>query len=97
MLQTSNLAVLLIFFLLFPSLVFTKSQVLHLRVGRSHDPLLQKAYFQGEQEVTIEFWCDIIIMQTFPFKPRNAKYTAAVRTCAKCQIVSINESEDRAV
>ena len=33
------------FFLLFPFLVFTKSQVLHLRVGWSRDPLLQKANF----------------------------------------------------
>ena len=33
------------FFLLFPFLVFTKSQVLHLRVCRSRDPLLQKTYF----------------------------------------------------
>ena len=33
-----------IFFLLFPFLVFTKSQVLHLRMGRSHGPLLRKAY-----------------------------------------------------
>ena len=32
------------FSLLFPFLVFTKCQVLHLRVGRSRDPLLQKAY-----------------------------------------------------
>ena len=32
------------FFLLFPFLGFTKSQVLHLRVGRSCDPLLRKAY-----------------------------------------------------
>ena len=28
------------FFLLFPFLVFVKSQVLNLRVGRSHDPLM---------------------------------------------------------
>ena len=33
-----------IFFLLFPFLVFTKCQVLNLRVGRSCDPLLEKAY-----------------------------------------------------
>ena len=32
------------FFLLFPFLLFTKSHVLNLRVGRSCDPLLQKAY-----------------------------------------------------
>ena len=36
MLQTSNLAVLLMFFLLFPFLAFTKCQVLNLRVGLGH-------------------------------------------------------------
>ena len=30
-------------------------------------------------------------------KPRHAIYTAAVRTCAKFQIASVNESEDRDV
>ena len=40
------------FFLLFPFLVFTKSQVLHLRMGRSRDPLLQKAYKRREQNVS---------------------------------------------
>ena len=37
MLHTSNLAVLHIFSLLFSFLVFTKSQVLKFKVGRSHD------------------------------------------------------------
>ena len=37
--------------------------------------------------------CDVVILQTFPFEP----YTAAVRTWAKFQIASINESEDREV
>ena len=41
--------------------------------------------------------CDVIILQTFPFEPHHAIYTAAVRTCAKFQIASINESEDREV
>ena len=31
------------------------------------------------------------------FEPHHAIYTAAVRTCAKFQIASINESEDREV
>ena len=39
--------------------------------------------------------CDVIILQTFPFEP--AIDTAAVRTCAKFQIASIHESEDREV
>ena len=42
--------------------------------------------------------CDVIILQTFPFKlfkPHHAIDTAAVRTWAKFQIASINESEDR--
>ena len=41
--------------------------------------------------------CDIIFLQTFPFEPRHAIYTAAVITCAKFQITIINESEDREV
>ena len=45
MLQTSNLAVLLIFFLLFLFLVLTKCQVLNLTVGRSCDQVLQIAYW----------------------------------------------------
>ena len=44
MIQISNMVVLLIYFLLFPFLVFTKPQVLNLRMGRSRDPLLQKAH-----------------------------------------------------
>ena len=32
-------------FLLFSFLVFTKCQVLNLRVGRSHDQVLQRAYW----------------------------------------------------
>ena len=44
MLQTSNLAVLLIFFLLFSFLVLTKCQVLNLRMGKSRDQVLQRAY-----------------------------------------------------
>ena len=43
-LRTLNLAVLLIFYLLFLFLVFTKCQVLNLRVGRSCDQVLQRAY-----------------------------------------------------
>ena len=35
--------------------------------------------------------CDVIIFQTF--KSHHEIYTAAVRTCAKFQIASINESE----
>ena len=31
------------------------------------------------------------------FEPHHTIYTAAVRTCAKFQIASINESEDREV
>ena len=42
--------------------------------------------------------CDVIILQIFPFEPLNLTiYTAAVRTRAKYQITSINESEDREV
>ena len=41
MLQTSNLAVLL--------LVLTKCQVLNLRVGRSHGQLLQRAHWQWKK------------------------------------------------
>ena len=44
--------------------------------------------------------CDVIILQTFPFEPLNCHheiYTADVRTCAKFQIASVNESEDREV
>ena len=41
------------FFLLFPFLVFTKSHVLNVRVGRSRDPLLQKAYSKCKIEVTV--------------------------------------------
>ena len=48
MLQTSNLAVLLIFFLLFLFLVLTKCQVLNLRVGRSRDQVLQRAHSFGK-------------------------------------------------
>ena len=42
--------------------------------------------------------CDVIILQTFPFislKPHHTIHTTAVRTCAKFQIVILNESEDR--
>ena len=41
----------------------------------------------------------VIILQTFPFEPVNliVLYKVAVRTCAKFQIASINESEDREV
>ena len=41
--------------------------------------------------------CNVIILQTFPFEPLNLiiVYTAAVRMCAKFQIVILNESEDR--
>ena len=39
-----NLGLSTSFFLLFPFLVFTKSQLLNLKVGRSCDPLLQKTY-----------------------------------------------------
>ena len=47
MLQTSNLAVLLIFVLLVSLLVLTKCQVLNLRVSRSHDQVLQRAYYSS--------------------------------------------------
>ena len=47
MLQTSNLAVLLIFFLLFLFLVLTKCQVLNLTVGRSCNQVLQRAYLSA--------------------------------------------------
>ena len=43
--------------------------------------------------------CAVVILQTFPlirtFESRRAIHSAAVRTCAKFQIVSLNESEDR--
>ena len=58
-------------------------------VRRSRDQVLQRAYRVVK--------CDIIILQTFPFEPHHAIYTAAVRTWAKFQIISINESEDREV
>ena len=60
------------FFLLFPFLVFTKSQVLHLRVGRSRDPLLQKTYFVIRSYVErIFFFCKSFkeLQQTTPFVP----------------------------
>ena len=57
MLQTSNLAVSTYFFLLFPFLVVTKSQVLNVRMGRSRNPLLQKAYLGGDILITIAFLC----------------------------------------
>ena len=44
--------------------------------------------------------CDIIILQTFPFEPlksHHAIHAAAVEICAKFQLASINESEDRDV
>ena len=40
----SMLKIFYLFYLLFPCLVFTKSQVLNSRVSRSSDPLIQKAY-----------------------------------------------------
>ena len=43
MLQTSNLAVVFIFVQLFSFLVFTKCEVLNLRVGRSCDPLINSS------------------------------------------------------
>ena len=45
MVHTSNLAVLLIFFLLFSFLVLAKCQVLNVWVDRSGDQVLQGAYF----------------------------------------------------
>ena len=39
--------------------------------------------------------CDVIILQTFPFQPHNVIHTAAVRMCAKFQIVNLSEREDR--
>ena len=44
--------------------------------------------------------CDVIIFANFTvrtFKPHHEIYTTAVRTLAKFQIASINESEDRDV
>ena len=48
MLKTSNLAVLLILFLLFPFLAFTKCQILNLRVSRSRDQVQQRAYWPNK-------------------------------------------------
>ena len=77
-------------------------------VCRSRDQVLQRAYLTNVSSgaPTRETLanpsqhhrvpkCDVIILQFFPFEPLNLIYTAAVRTCAKFQIVSLNESEDR--
>ena len=56
-------------------------------------PLSSKWYDVQWLVGTIEFYSDIIL-QTFPFEPHHAIYTA---TCAKFRIASINKSEDREV
>ena len=105
MLQTSNLAVLLIFFLLFPFLVFTKSQlVLNLRVDRSikcRRPIKCKEK-RFPKNVTRDSIVQISIIGSFclshisecsgcSFKPYNFM-------CEHdCKIAEIIESKDRQV
>ena len=64
---------------------------------------LNRFFIKNKNQVTSGYRvlkCDVISLQTFPFEPfepHHAICTAAVRTCAKFQIVILNESEDREV